>query len=245
MEIRMTQTQIIVKNPSDYFGMPKEYQDLVLHQLRQHAEGELIGADDYLVYFYPMAPNAFERKVCCERASEEVDHFMRAAAVLKDIGYDASHMLKQNIDQRQFYKTEGVVKIKNWIMRGFFSFIGEAAVLALIEEMSLSSYVPIAEMTKQVIIDEYTHVVNGRRIVENFVAQYGAAAAQADFEETWSMALDLFGDSKSERSQQYLKWGLRQYSNGESRERFIRKMTPQLEALGFTVPLGTTNRKFL
>ena len=148
----MTAQNIQVKNPTEYFKMPIEYQDLVLHQLRQHAEGELIGADDYLEYFYPIAPDAFERKVCCERASEEVDHYMRAAAVLKDIGYDASHMLKQNIDQRQFYKTEGVVKVKSWIMRGFFSFIGEAAVLALIEEMSESSYQPIAEMTKQVII---------------------------------------------------------------------------------------------
>lgn len=241
----MTKQAIQVKNSTEYFEMPTEYQELVLHQLRQHAEGELIGADDYLEYFYPIAPNAFERKVCCERAAEEVDHYMRAAAVLKDIGYDASHMLKQNIDQRQFYKTEGVIKVKSWIMRGFFSFIGEAAVLALIEEMSESSYQPIAEMTKQVIIDEYVHIVNGRRIVEEFVSRNGAHIAQKEFEEAWAMSLDLFGDSNSERSKQYLKWGLRKYSNGEARERFIKKMSPVIEALGFVIPVKELGRKFL
>jgi len=236
---------IQVKNPQEYFQMPKEYQNLVLHQLRQHAEGELIGADDYLEYFYPIAPNAFERKVCCERASEEVDHYMRAAIVLNDIGYDASHMLKQNIDQRKYYKTEGVVKVKSWIMRGFFSFIGEAAVLAIIEEMSESSYLPIAEMTKQVIIDEYVHVVNGRRIVEDFLSKNSACEAQDEFEEAWAMSLDLFGDSNSERSKSYLKWGLRKYSNAEARIRFITKMSPELELLGFKIPKDNSRRKFL
>lgn len=241
----MSQANISVSGPKEYFEMPNEYQELVLHQLRQHTEGELIGADDYLVYFYPLAPNAFERKVCCERAAEEMDHYMRGAAVLKDIGYDASHMLKQNIEQRQFYKTEGVVKVENWLMRGFFSYIGEAAVLALVEEMSHSSYLPIADMTKQVIIDEYVHVVNGRRIVEQYISEHGVEAAQTNFEKAWSMSLDLFGDSKSERSKQYLKWGLRQYSNAEARERFIAQKRPELDSLGFEIPNNQSSRKFI
>ncbi len=28
-----------VTTPADYFSMPAEYQDLVMHQLRQHVEG--------------------------------------------------------------------------------------------------------------------------------------------------------------------------------------------------------------
>jgi ring-1,2-phenylacetyl-CoA epoxidase subunit PaaA len=235
----------VVKDPEAFFKMPDEYQELVLHQVRQHTEGELIGADDYLVFFYPLAPNAYERKVCCERAAEEIDHFMRGAAVLKGIGFDASFMLKQNIQQRQYYKTEGVVKVDTWLKRGFFSFIGEAAVLAHIEEMSRSSYLPLAEMTTQVIIDEYVHVANGKRIVEEFIAEHGAEAAQKDFDLAWVMSLDLFGNSDSERSKLYLKWGLRQHSNHDARELFKKKMIPKLEALGLKIPTSTEARKFL
>jgi ring-1,2-phenylacetyl-CoA epoxidase subunit PaaA len=238
-------SKVRVRNSIEFFTMPPEYQDLVLHQLRQHTEGELIGADDYLVFFYPLAPDAFERRVCCERASEELDHYMRGAAVLKDIGFDASSMLQQNIEQRQFYKTEGVVKVDNWLKRGLFSFVGEAAVLAHIEEMAHSSYLPIAEMTRQVIIDEYGHVAHGQRIVEEFIKKNGPEAAQSDFEIAWSMSLDLFGKSDSERSKSYVHWGLRQYSNQDARENYIEKMTPKLEALGLRIPTDTALRKFI
>ena len=237
--------RVNVKDPSEFFKMPKEYQELTLYQLRQHTEGELIGADDYLLFFYPLASDAFERRVCCERAAEELDHFMRGATVLQGMGYDASHMLKQNIDQRQYYKTEGVVKVDSWLKRGLFSFIGEAAVLAHIEEMAQSSYAPLAEMTRQVIIDEYVHVANGKRIVEDFIRIHGAEAAQKDFEVAWAMSLDLFGKSGSERSKAYVKWGLRQHSNQEARELFIAKLVPQLEALGLCMPPHAANRKFL
>lgn len=240
-----TRERVHVKDPAEFFKMPKEYQELALYQLRQHTEGELIGADDYLLFFYPLAPDAFERRVCCERAAEELDHFMRGAAVLQGMGYDASPMLKQNIDQRQYYKTEGVVKVDSWLKRGFFSFIGEAAVLAHIEEMAQSSYVPLAEMTRQVIIDEYVHVANGQRIVEEFIQANGPQAAQKDFEVAWAMSLDLFGKSDSERSKAYVKWGLRQHSNQEARELFIKKMVPKLEALGLRMPSHEANRKFL
>ena len=234
-----------VKNSNDFREMPNEYQELVLHQLRQHAEGELVGADDYLIFFYPLAPDAYERKVCCERAAEELDHYMRAATILEDIGFDAAPMLRQNIHQRQYYKTEGVVRVNSWLMRGYFSMLGEAAVLSLIEEMSKSSYLPIAEMTRQVIIDEYGHVAHGQRIVEKFIYENGVEAAQNDFELAWGMTLDLFGNSTSDRSVKYVKWGLRQYTNHEARDIFKSKFEPKMRELGLVIPPDGLNRKFM
>ncbi len=237
----------VVRTPDEFFRMPAEYQELVIHLLRQHTEGELVGADDYLFIFYPLAPNAFERKVCCERAAEELDHYMRGAEVLEAIGYDAGQFLKQTIAQRRYYKTEGVEIVDTWLKRGLFSFLGETGVLMMIEEMAHSSYLPMARMTRQVIIDEHVHVANGYRIVKEFCdAPEGPAAIQDEFDRAWAMALDLFGKSDSPRSQAYLRWGLRQYSNEEARQRFIALLTPRCEALGLRVP-GATDvpRKFL
>jgi ring-1,2-phenylacetyl-CoA epoxidase subunit PaaA len=240
------QTIPVVRTPDEFFKMPEEYQQLVIHLLRQHTEGELVGADDYLYIFYPLAPNAFERKVCCERAAEELDHYMRGAEVLEGIGYDASPFLKQSITQRKYYKTEGVEIVDTWLKRGLFSFLGETGVLMMIEEMAHSSYLPMAKMTHQVIIDEHVHVANGHRIVKQFCEEAGPEAIQAEVDKAWAMALDLFGKSDSERSRAYLRWGLRQYSNEEARQRFIRLMTPRLEALGLRVPGATdVQRKFL
>ncbi len=234
-----------VATPADYFNMPAEYQGLVIHQLRQHVEGELIGASDYLEIFFPLAPDAFEKKVCCQRASEELDHFMLGAAVLADIGFDASYMLSQPIEGRKYYKTEGVTVVDTWLKRGLFSFIGEAVVLSILEEMAASSYARIAEMTRQVIIDEHVHVAHGRRIVESIIRAHGAVASQSEFDIAWAMSLDLFGKSDSVRSEKYVEWGLRKYTNHEARSRFVAKMAPQLQAMGWRIPEHGKLRKFL
>lgn len=237
-------SHLTVTGPHELKRMPDEYRELLLHQLRQHVEGELIGANDYLHYFYPLAPDGYEKKVCCDRASEEIDHFMLGAEVLKDMGFDASYMLNQSISDRKYYKTEGVVSVDTWLKRGFFSFIGEAAVLEHIEEMACSSYLPLARMTRQVIIDEYVHVAHGKRIVEKFIRENGAEKAQDDFSLAWAMSMDLFGKSDSERSKRYLRWGLRKYSNQEARDRFCQKMIPVVTALGLKLPEDDVLRKF-
>ena len=83
-------------------------------------------------------------------------------------------------------------------------------------------------------------------VVKQFCEEEGPEAIQAEVDKAWAMALDLFGKSDSERSRAYLRWGLRQYSNEEARQRFITLMTPRLEALGLRVPGATdVQRKFL
>ena len=241
----MNYQSISVKNSNEYFDMPEEYQDLVIHQLRQHVEGELIGASDYLDIFYPLAPDAYEKKVCCQRASEELDHFMLGAAVLRDIGFDTDGMLGVSIKDRKYYKTEGVEIVDTWLKRGLFSFLGEAVVLSILEEMSESSYLPIAEMTRQVIIDEHVHVAHGRRIVESIIHREGVGFVQPEFEIAWDLSLDLFGNSYSDRSKKYVKWGLRRHTNGDARNLFIKKISPLLQGMGLCIPKENFRRKFL
>ncbi|MEN2979674.1 phenylacetate-CoA oxygenase subunit PaaI [Tistrella bauzanensis] len=239
---------VVVNGPEEFYKMPKEYQDLVIHQLRAHTEGELTGADDYTQLLYPMAPDAYERKMCCERAAEEMDHFVRGAEVLRDLGIDVTYMMDQHFQERQHYRTDAVRKIDSWVQRGLFSMIGEGAVLAMIEEMAQSSYKPIANMCISIVMDEYNHVAQGRRIVKQLCATpEGRAAVQAELEGVWwSTMLDLFGRSESERSKAYVKWGLRKYTNEEARQRYCAHIVPQLRELGLDVPDDwTRGRKFL
>ena len=72
-----------------------------------------------------------------------------------------------------------------------------------------------------------------------------AAAMQPEFDVAWAMSLDLFGKSDSVRSEKYVEWGLRKYTNSEARKRFIDKMTPQLNAMGLQIPEDGKLRKFL
>lgn len=226
--------------------MPKEYQDVVTHLMLVHTEGELTGADDYVQLFYPMAPNAYERMICCERAAEEIDHYMLSAAVLAEIGLDTSYMLTQKIHERRYYTTELVRDIRTWMERGIYSFLGEQVVFDHLTEFAECSYKPFADIFPKILRDERVHVAHGFRIVRDACrTDEGHAEAQAALNRLWPAVLDLFGRANSERSKLYLKWGIRKTGNDELRRAFSANMRPRLEALGLRVPPDDENRKFV
>lgn len=227
-----------VKTPEDFHKMPKEYQDLVTHLLLVHTEGELTGADDYTQIFYQMAPNAYEKRVCCERAGEEMHHYELGAEVLAGIGVDTSYMLTQDFRERPYYANELVRGVRNWMERGFFAFLGEAAVLEHLLEFETCSYAPFSEIfTRQITKDEHIHVAHGFRIVRDACSTpEGLAEAQAALDRLWPHLLGLFGRDDSKRSREYVKWGLRKTTNGELRQIYLRKTLPKLAALKLSVP---------
>ena len=227
-----------VKTPEDFRNMPEEYRELATRLMLVHTEGELTGADDYTQVFYNLAPNAFEKIICCERAAEEVQHYVLSAEVLDDIGVDTSHMLEQHFMERPHYANELVRGVKTWMERGLFSFIGEAVVLEHLLEFQHSSYQPFSDIfVKQIIKDEHVHVAHGYRIIKHACAsEAGLAEVQVALDRLWPHLLALFGHAQSKRSQDYVKWGLRTTTNGELRQRFVTKITPRLESLRLRVP---------
>jgi ring-1,2-phenylacetyl-CoA epoxidase subunit PaaA len=224
-------------SPADLAAMPAAYQELLRHQMLVHTEGELSGADDYLQVFLPLAPNVFERKVCCERAAEEYDHYLIGAAVLRELGVDTEYMVAQRLEERGLYASPAIHRITSWAQRGVFSFLGEDAVLDHIKEMAHSSYVPWASSFGSIIRDELIHVSSGERIIRAFLqTEDGRAEVQAAIDALWPLILSLFGKPDSSRSEEYVRWGLRQRTNREARDRYVERIVPKLAAMGLTVP---------
>lgn len=235
-----------VKSPEEFLRMPEEYQELTKRLMLVHAEGELTGSDDYTQIFYHLAPNAYELRVCCERAAEEIDHYVLTADVLREVGVDCDYMLKQNMYERPLYPTDFVRDIRTWMERGMFSLLGETVVLYHMLEFKESSYKPFADIFPRIISEENTHVAHGRRIIEEACkTKDGKAEAQEALNRFWPIALDLFGRSDSKRSPLYIKWGLRKTSNAELRARFSQKMRKMMQTLGLTCPDDELGRKFV
>lgn len=227
-----------VKTPEEFSKMPIEYRELATRLMLVHTEGELTGADDYTQVFYNLAPNAYEKLVCCERAAEEIIHYQLSSEVLSDIGVDTSYMLKQNFLERPYYSNELVHGVKNWMERGIFSFLGEAAVLEHLFELQECSYLPFAKIfTKQIIKDEYVHVAHGYRIIRDACSKpESREEVQESLNRLWPHILGLFGHNDSKRSREYIRWGLRKTTNGELRQYYILKMVPRLASMGLSVP---------
>ena len=239
----ITSSAIRVESPADLVKMPAGYQELLRHQMMAHTEGELSGADDYLQVFLPLAPNVFERKICCERAAEEYDHYLIGAAILRELGVDTEYMVAQRLEDRSLYASPAIHHITSWAQRGVFSFLGEDAVLDHIREMAESSYVPWANSFKTIIRDELIHVAHGERIVRAFLrTEEGRVEVQAAIDTLWPLILSLFGKPDSSRSKDYVHWGLRQRTNLEARNKYVERIVPKLAAMGLTVPSSSGER---
>lgn len=239
-------TPILVEGPDQFKDMPEEYQQLLLHQMKVHAEGELSGADDYALLLYPIAPNSYEKKVCLDRSVEEMDHYQKAADILADLKIDVSYMLDQKLEERDLFATEAVQHIGSWPERGLFAYLGEGAVVTILEEWLEHSYLPVREMVPSVLSEERMHQAHGYRILRDYSFDpEGKKLVQEALNKWWPTALDIFGPSTSRKSPVLVKYGLRAKTNEQARQDYIKRMTPKLEELGYTVPDEKAGRKFL
>lgn len=244
MEVILSKHEI--ETPDQFHSMSEEYKKLLVRQLMIHTEGELSGADDYVEIFYKMAPNSYEKMVCCERAAEEVDHYKKGADVLKGIGIDADYMLNQSLEERNLFSTEAVKNIDSWAERGLFSFLGEGVVLDMLLEMAEGSYKPMASMFPGIIKEEKVHVAHGFRIIRDMCKDESEREkVQTALHKWWPISLDMFGHSESKRSLSYVKYGLRKFTNEEARKLYIAKTKPKLKELGLECPPDHLNRKIM
>jgi ring-1,2-phenylacetyl-CoA epoxidase subunit PaaA len=229
--------EVVVRTPEEFHAMPEDYREVAVRQMRVHTEGELSGADDYIEVFFPLAPNADERQVCCERAVEEFNHYKIGAAVLAGVGVDTTEMESQALTDRGLFASPELHRITTWAERGVFSFLGEDAVMDHLLEMQQSSYRPWAESFASIIRDERVHIGHGARIVRNLLlTDDGRDQVQAAVDRLWPQFIALFGHPASRRSKLAVRWGLRQRTNGEALDAWVGRTVPRLDRLGLTVP---------
>lgn len=228
--------EVVVRTPDEFKRMPKDYQKILISQVVINTEGEISGGDDYVQMFLPLAPNAEEMQVCCERAAEEYDHYKIGKRVLADIGVDTSHMESQTLAERRLFADDRLHTCTTWAERGIFSYFGEAAVLLMLREFAESSYKPWAEAVRTIILDEKIHIAHGARVCRNLVAEGRTDELQAALDRLWPTFEGVFGNPNSERSKLAVRYRLRATTNGEALEQYRKDMAERITALGLNLP---------
>jgi ring-1,2-phenylacetyl-CoA epoxidase subunit PaaA len=229
---------VVVQTPEEFSRMPAEYQEMLKRQMLIHAEGELSGADDYIEKFYPLAPNAEERQICCERAAEEINHYKIASGVLAGIGIDTDYMSRQSLTERRaLFLSDDFHKTTTWAERGVVSWLIEDAVMELLKEMAVSSYRPWADSFRTVIQDERVHIAHGTRVVQGLVRDpEGKQQVQAAVDRLWPHTLAVFGNPLAKKAEIAVRWGLRTRTNDQARKDWIARGGAKIQKMGLTVP---------
>jgi ring-1,2-phenylacetyl-CoA epoxidase subunit PaaA len=228
---------VVVRTPEEFHRAPRDYQKMLISQVMINSEGELSGGDDYTMVFLPLAPNAEERQVCAERAAEEYDHYKIGKKVLADIGIDTTYMETQRLEDRNLFADQGLHTCTTWAERGVFSYIGEESALLMIREFSHSSYKPWADAVRTIILDEKVHIAHGARVCRNLaVTEEGREQLQYALDRLWPTFIGVFGNPNSKKAEKAVRYGLRQTTNAQARDEWIKTVTPRITNLGLRVP---------
>ena len=225
--------------------LPEEYKGLLLRMLRH--EGERAGNKSFLGLMATcldlaetLYPGRETKVLKSEYVAEELKHaimFHRLAVGLErdfalcDVPYAhySFHLPRET-----------------WADDAYFHFFVDLNGAFHSRDWRESSYVPLRQMAATVERDELGHSEMGYYFLRQICADArGKELARRLLTKWYPAALDMFGRSDSPNVPKFLHWGLKTVGNAEIRALYKGYVDRKIEALGFDVPDGRKDRRFL
>jgi ring-1,2-phenylacetyl-CoA epoxidase subunit PaaA len=207
----------------DFEKQDPEYQDLLRRVLAIQADCEIGGPNLYVKHILPSAPTKLDQLIVARTAAEEMDHFRKMARLAGDVGVDVTYTLSRPNQERYVEAFRG--EIKTWEDYAVFGFLVDRVGRFQLEEFLDCTYLPLARVVEDpdIIREEEGHVDFGTN-----------AAAAVDY---WYVkGLDMFGNSKSYRSERYMFWGLKRRPNAVARQQYKDEIDALILKMGLTLP---------
>jgi ring-1,2-phenylacetyl-CoA epoxidase subunit PaaA len=225
-----------------------EYVHLLKRVLAIQADCEIGGPHLYLEDVLPSAPTSIDQLIVARTAAEEIDHFRLFSRLAGELGVDTAPLLSKPNQERFVSAFRG--RISTWEDYCVFGFLIDRIGRYQLEEFFGASYAPLArilEHPSKVMEEEAGHIDFGETRTAEMAAKGGESKERVqrcvDF---WYVtALDMFGQSTSERSERFIRWGLKRRSNEQARQEYISEVNPLIEAMGLTVPDPLVGRQYL
>lgn len=225
--------------------MPQEFRDMLIHLLlNEHLENN--GNAEYRKVLANIAnaglrfaPHSRAMEIEAEIVRQEVAHGKICAEILEGLGANPNQDVP--IKQYAFH-----IPLEDWIDLAWFHALIDRVGLYVGVEWVGSPYQPLADVSPQLEADEIFHSKSGfLHLREICSTPEGKAAAQERLKKWWPAALDMFGKSTSKNAPIYVKWGIKQHSNEELRQKYIAEAIPEIRRLGLEIPDNLANRRFL
>jgi len=222
----------------DFEKQDPEYQDLLRRVLAIQADCEIGGPNLYVKHILPNAPTKLDQLIVARTAAEEMDHYRKMARLAGDIGVDVSYVLSRSNQERYVEAFRG--EIQAWEDYAVFGFLIDRVGRYQLEEFIGCTYLPLARVVEDpdVIREEEGHIDFGT----NKTAEYAAkgdewkARIQKAVDYWYVKGLDMFGNSKSYRSERYMHWGLKRRPNAVARQQFKDEVDALITKMDLKIP---------
>lgn len=223
--------------------MPEEFKELLVRMLMHHLENSTNPQYTNLLNALwakgmTLIPDQRLKVTFAKLMQQEVEHGAITARILEGLGVGP---VDAPIKQYLFH-----LPLDTFCDMAYFNALGDRVGCYIGETWDGVPYAPLLEVADRLHKDEVFHATFGMNNLRRIVSTpEGMAEANEKIKIWWPAALDMFGRSDSDFTDEYVKWGLRQKNNGELREQFILDTRPMLEKLGITVPDDRAHRRFL
>ena len=222
----------------DFEKQDPEYQDLLRRVLSIQADCEIGGPNLYVKDILPNAPTKLDQLIVARTAAEEMDHYRKIAKLAGDIGVDVSFVLSRPNKDRYVEAFRG--EIKTWEDFAVFGFLIDRVGRFQLEEFIGCTYLPLARVVEDpdMIREEEGHIDFGVNASAEWAAKGGETKAriQKAVNYWYVKGLDMFGNSKSYRSERYMHWGLKRRTNAEARAIYKEEIDGLLKKMDLEIP---------
>lgn len=215
--------------------MPPLYRATLLRLLADQVRAERMGSDLYSSWIR-RAPGPKERLYLATLARDETEHWYRAIGLLEELGVGLEQMRHHQSRHSYYLFSRLLIGRMTWIDILLFSFVMDHGGFYLLEDCTQSSYAPWARMAREIMQDEISHPEMGSQFLRLAIQRQGLGPVQRRLGKWWRVALNMFGPTKAQNTELYIRLGFKFRSNEERRRAFRESCEPRIREIGLKVP---------
>ena len=223
--------------PKDW--MPDDYRKHLQRQMSQHAHSEVIGMQPEGNWVL-RAPSLRAKVILLAKIQDEAGHGQYLYSAAETLGKTRSTYINELQTRKAKYSSIFNYPTLTWADMGAVGWLVDGA--AIVNQVSLqsTSYGPYSRAMVKICKEESFHQRQGYEIISNMAkgTPEQKEMAQDALNRTWWPSIMMFGphDADSSRSENAMKWKIKNETNDELRQKFIDKTIQQAELIGLTIP---------
>ncbi len=219
--------------------MPEGYRKTLIRQIGQHAHSEIVGQlpeGNWIT----RAPSLQRKAILLAKVQDEAGHGLYLYCAAETLGISRDQMTEQLLAGKAKYSSIFNYPTLTWADMGTVGWLVDGGAIMNQVPLQRCSYGPYARAMVRICKEESFHQRQGFDIMRVLCkgTEDQKAMAQDALNRWWWPSLMMFGpsDKDSVHSEQSMKWGIKQNTNDELRQKFVDQTVPQAEWLGLTVP---------
>ena len=222
-----------VKTVAELADQPAEFREALEKIVVSHAVNELYGAQAFDEPAIAFAPTPYAKWLTCRVAMEEYGHHVRFRELGEQMGIPAEKMTPQQKQPLTIFE----FPLKTWPEFCVIKLLADLAEILQVEDLVQCSFHPLRNLARMTMPEERFHAQFGKDFCTELCrTPEGKAAVQDAIDRYFPMLPAFFGRAKSRNNETYRKWGIKQRSNEDMLEDYLRRAKELVESLGLTLP---------